>query len=190
MTRRRRTVLLVLTALFVLVPLLEIYLIVQTGQVVGVWWTILLLVAAGFLGSVLVRREGRRAWRALQEALGSGRMPAKELADGALVLVGGTLLVTPGFVSDLVGLFCILPLTRPLARAVLARLIARRIGAGVVGRPGPGFPGASAGFPPGFPPGFRTDPRATGPRPDAGTTPGPPRGGPDVVPGEVVDDDR
>ncbi len=178
MSRRRRTVLLVLTAVFVLVPLLEIYLIVQTGQVVGVWWTILLLVAAGFLGSVLVRREGRRAWRALQEALGSGRMPAKELADGALVLVGGTLLVTPGFLTDVVGLFCVLPLTRPLARAVLSRVVARRMTAGVLGRPG---------TPPGFPPGFRPGP---GPRPDAGTTPGPPRGGPDVVPGEVVDDDR
>ncbi|QIK66451.1 FxsA family protein [Nocardioides sp. HDW12B] len=187
MSRRRRTVLLVLTALFVLVPLLEIYLIVQTGQVVGVWWTILLLVAAGFLGSVLVRREGRRAWRALQEALGSGRMPAKELADGALVLVGGTLLVTPGFVSDLVGLFCVLPLTRPLARAVLARVIARRMAAGALRGPGAaprsGFPN---GFPPGFPTGFGTRPGG----PDAGTTPGPPRGGPDVVPGEVVDDDR
>ncbi len=181
MSRRRRTVLLVLTALFVLVPLLEIYLIVQTGQVVGVWWTILLLVASGVLGSVLVRREGRRAWRALQEALGSGRMPAQELADGALVLVGGTLLVTPGFVSDLVGLLCVLPLTRPLARTVLARVIARRMTAGMRGRPG-GFPG--------FPPGFHPGPRAGGFPPDAGTTPGPPRGGPGVVPGEVVDDDR
>ncbi len=127
MSRRRRVSLVVLALLFVVVPLVEIYVIVQLGQVIGAWWTILLLIAAGFLGSYLVRKEGRRTWLALQEALGSGRMPARELADGALVLVGGTLLVTPGFLSDVVGLFCVLPVTRPLARVMLARVIARRM---------------------------------------------------------------
>jgi UPF0716 protein FxsA len=130
---RRRFPWWLLAALFVGVPLLEIYLIVQLGQAVGPWWTILILIAAGALGSWLVKREGGRAWRALNEALSSGRMPSKELADGALVLVGGTLLVTPGFVSDVVGLFCILPLTRPVARRALARVIARRLSVSVVG---------------------------------------------------------
>jgi UPF0716 protein FxsA len=130
---RRRFPWWLLAALFVGVPLLEIYLIVQLGQAVGPWWTILILIAAGALGSWLVKREGGRAWRALNEALSSGRMPSKELADGALVLVGGTLLVTPGFVSDVVGLFCILPLTRPVARRALSRVIARRLSVSVVG---------------------------------------------------------
>jgi UPF0716 protein FxsA len=159
MSRRRRVSLVVLALVFVVVPLVEIYFIVQLGQVIGSWWTIALLIAAGFLGSYLVRKEGRRAWLELQEALGSGRMPARELADGALILVGGTLLVTPGFLSDVVGLFCVLPVTRPLARALLARAIARRV---------------TVAFRP----------------PATGTTSGPPRGGPDVVTGEVVDDDR
>jgi UPF0716 protein FxsA len=124
---RRRIPWWVLGTLFVVVPLVEIYLLIQLGQVVGPWWTILILLADGILGSWLVKLEGARAWRALSEALGSGRMPSRELADGALILVGGTLLVTPGFISDVVGLFCILPLTRPLARRVLSRVIARRL---------------------------------------------------------------
>jgi UPF0716 protein FxsA len=126
----------VLALLFVVVPILEIYLIVQLGQTIGPWWTILLLVGAGILGSVLVKREGGRAWRALQDALASHRMPATELADGALILVGGTLLLTPGFMSDVVGLFCILPFTRPVARRVLAGVVRRRLVVMTARRPG------------------------------------------------------
>ena len=136
---RRRLPWWVLAVLFVVVPIAEIWLLIQLGQAVGPWWTILILLADGALGSWLVKREGGRAWAALSEALSSGRMPSKELADGALILVGGTLLVTPGFLSDLVGLFCILPLTRPLARGMLARMISRRLSVTVAGaarRPG------------------------------------------------------
>ena len=135
---RRRVPWWVLAALFVGVPMLEIYLIVQLGQAVGPWWTILLLVAAGVLGSWLVKREGARAWRALTEALGAGRVPSRELADGALVLVGGTLLLTPGFVSDVVGLVCVLPMTRPLPRRLLTRYVARRLVVVRAPRPGGG----------------------------------------------------
>lgn len=126
---RRRIPWWLLALLFVVVPLAELYLLIQLGQAVGAWWTILILLADGVLGSYLVKREGSRAWRALQDALGSGRMPATELADGALILVGGTLLLTPGFLSDVAGLFCILPFTRPVARRVLARWISRRLNA-------------------------------------------------------------
>lgn len=126
-TPRRRWLWWVLAALFVVVPLVEVFLLVQLGQAIGPWWTILVLIVAGVLGSVLVKREGGRAWRALQAALTSHRMPATELADGALILIGGTLLLTPGFLTDAVGLFCILPFTRPLARRVLAQVITRRL---------------------------------------------------------------
>jgi UPF0716 protein FxsA len=125
--RRRRWLWWVLAVLFIVVPLVEVYLLVQLGQAIGAWWTILVLIADGVLGSLLVKREGGRAWRALQDALASRRMPATELADGALILIGGTLLLTPGFLTDVVGLFCILPFTRPLARRVLARVITRRL---------------------------------------------------------------
>jgi UPF0716 protein FxsA len=115
-----------LVAAFVIVPIVEIYVIIQVGQVIGPWWTILLLIADSFFGAWLVKHEGRRAWRALSDALQSGRMPAKELADGALVLVGGTLMISPGFVTDIAGILLILPFTRPLARRVLTRLVTRR----------------------------------------------------------------
>jgi UPF0716 protein FxsA len=113
---RRRVSWWVLALLFVVVPILELAILIQLGQLVGPWWTILILLADAALGSWLVKLEGRRAWRGLQDALASHRMPATELADGALILVGGTLLITPGFISDVVGLFCILPMTRPVAR--------------------------------------------------------------------------
>ena len=124
---RRRVPWWILAALFVVVPLLEIFLLIRLGQVVGPWWTILILLADAVLGSWLVKREGTRTWKALQGALAAHRMPAAELADGALVLIGGTLLITPGFLSDVLGLFCILPFTRPVARAALARVITRRL---------------------------------------------------------------
>ncbi|RYU11579.1 FxsA family protein [Nocardioides iriomotensis] len=119
-----------LALLFVVVPVLEIYVLIQVGQVIGAWWTVLLLIASGFAGSWLVKREGGRAWRALQEAIAEHRVPAKELADGALILIGGTLLLTPGFLSDIVGAFAILPFTRPVARAALTGVITRKFVAG------------------------------------------------------------
>lgn len=164
---RRRLPWWVLAVLFVGLPLVEIYLIVQLGQAVGPWWTILVLLLAGALGSYLVKREGGRAWRALQEALAAGRMPARELADGALILVGGTLLLTPGFVSDIAGLFCILPVTRPFARRLLTKVVAGRLTAAV-----PPFPQ------PGRRPGARFGEAPDAPRP----------GHDNVVRGEVVDE--
>jgi UPF0716 protein FxsA len=149
----------VLVIAFVVVPLAEIYVLIQVGQVIGVWWTILLLVADSLLGSWLIKREGGRAWQALRTALGSGRMPARELADGALILVGGTLMLSPGFVTDAFGILLILPFTRPVARRLLTRVLARRL-----------LPGYPAG------PGGPWDARR----------PGPPTQGP-VVRGDVVD---
>ena len=146
--------------LFVVVPLLEIYLVIQAGQAIGIGWTILILVADSLLGAFLLKREGAAAWRALRDALSSYRMPARELADGALVLVGGTLLLTPGFVTDAVGFFFILPFTRPLARRALTAVITRK------------FLGGPGGPAPGSRPGARTRQR---PGPDS------------VVQGEVVD---
>lgn len=120
--------------LFVVVPLLELYVVIQAGQVIGIGPTILLLVLDSLLGAYLLRREGTQAWRALTAALGAYRMPARELADAALILVGGTLLLTPGLVTDVVGFLLILPVTRPLARRVLTRYVSRRLRAGDGGR--------------------------------------------------------
>ena len=96
MSQRRGRLGWVLLLLFVGMPLLELYMVIQVGQVIGAGWTILLLVLDSVVGAIVVRREGARAWRALRDTLARGGVPAKELADGALVLVGGPLLLTPG----------------------------------------------------------------------------------------------
>jgi UPF0716 protein FxsA len=149
-----------LVTAFVVVPLVEIYVLIQVGQVIGVWWTLLLLIADSIYGGWLIRHEGGRAWQALTNALNSGQMPAKELADAALILVGGTLMLSPGFVTDAMGIVLILPFTRPVARRVLTRVVSKRLVAGFVD--------------------VRQGPRPPGPG-------GPPSGGP-VVRGEVLDD--
>ncbi|MGY2703548.1 MULTISPECIES: FxsA family protein [unclassified Nocardioides] len=136
--RKRRGVLTVaLFTVFIVVPILEIYVIIQVGQVIGAWWTILLLVADSIFGTWLIKREGGRAWRALRSAIDEARMPARELADGALILVGGTLMLAPGFVTDAFGILLILPFTRPVFRRALAALVARRMALDVT-RPGRG----------------------------------------------------
>jgi UPF0716 protein FxsA len=142
MARRRGRLGWLLLVAFVIVPIIEIYVLIQVGQVIGAWWTILLLIADSFLGAWLVRHEGGRAWRALRSALESGRMPATELADGALILIGGTLMLTPGFVTDAFGILLILPFTRPIFRRLLAGIVTRRLvvvsaGPGNTTRPGP-----------------------------------------------------
>lgn len=125
--RRSGWILPLVLAAMVALPFAEIYLLVQIGHVIGVWWTLAILVGEAMLGAWLVRREGTRAWKALNDAFASGRMPTGELADTALVLVGGVLLVMPGFITDVFGLLFLLPFTRPLARKVLAFFIARRM---------------------------------------------------------------
>ena len=173
--RRRRWVRPLLAVAFVVVPLVEIWVILQVGQLVGPWWTIALLVLDSMLGAWLIKREGGRAWTALREALQHGRMPAREIADGALILIGGTLMLSPGFVLDIAGILLILPFTRPVARRLLTRVVERRlVVAPTFGSP-LGRPGTGPGF--GFGPGFG---------PEDAERPGPGPGGP-VVRGDVVE---
>jgi UPF0716 protein FxsA len=137
MSRRRPLVTVALFTIFIVVPLIEIYVLIQVGQVIGPWWTILLLVLDSILGTWLIKREGGRTWRALRDALDGGRMPGTELADGALVLIGGTLMLAPGFVTDAFGILLIVPVTRPFFRRLLTTVVARRLILNVT-RPGPG----------------------------------------------------
>jgi UPF0716 protein FxsA len=120
-------VLLPLVLLFVVVPIAELYVIIQVGQAIGVWWTIALLIADSVLGSVLMRAQGRAAWRRFNEAIRAGRVPAREVLDGALVIFGGALLLTPGFITDILGLVLLIPPSRALVRALLARRLAHRM---------------------------------------------------------------
>lgn len=116
----------ILIALLV-VPVIEIAVVVRVGAQIGAPLTIGLLLALTLLGAWVVKREGARAWRALREASTTGSLPATELTDAALVLIGGTLLLTPGFVTDILGLFFVLPFTRPVARGLVQTLIGRHV---------------------------------------------------------------
>lgn len=126
-----------LAVAFIVVPLLELYVLIQVGQVIGPWWTILLLVLDSILGGWLIRREGSRAWRALRAAVEQGKLPARELADGVLVVLGGALMLSPGFVTDAFGILLILPVTRPVFRRLLTSYAASRVVVRTHGRPGP-----------------------------------------------------
>jgi UPF0716 protein FxsA len=115
-----------LVLIFIVVPIAEIYVIIQVGQAIGALWTIALLIADSVIGARLLSWQGRSAWRRFQEALAEGRMPHNEILDGVMIILGGALLLTPGFITDLLGLFLLLPPTRAVIRRVLARSIRRR----------------------------------------------------------------
>jgi UPF0716 protein FxsA len=141
---------LLIIILFIVVPILELYVIIQVGQLIGVVPTLVLLLADALLGSMLLKHEGRGAWRRFNEALAARRFPGREVADGVLIVIGGTLLLTPGFITDVFGLFLLLPPTRAIARRVLKRLTIGRfavVGVGSGGEPFGGFPGAGGGGP-------------------------------------------
>lgn len=108
-----------LVILFIVVPIVELYVIIQVGQWIGVWPTLALLLADALLGSLLLRHQGRGAWRRFNQALAERRFPGREVADGLMIAVGGTLLLTPGFVTDIFGFLLLIPPTRAIARRLL-----------------------------------------------------------------------
>ena len=115
-----------LVLLFIVVPIAELYVIIQVGQEIGALPTIGILVLDSVAGSLLLRSQGRQAWRRFNEALAAGRVPAREVLDGALVIFGGAFLITPGFLTDIVGILLLLPPTRAIARRALVGVFSRR----------------------------------------------------------------
>jgi UPF0716 protein FxsA len=134
---------LLLIVLFIVVPIAELYVIIKVGELIGVLPTLILLLADALLGSWLLKHQGRGAWRRFNEALAARRFPGREVVDGALIIVGGTLLLTPGFLTDILGAFLLIPPTRALARRLLKRFTIGRFavvsigGPGGFGQPGP-----------------------------------------------------
>ena len=110
---------------FLVVPFVELFVLIQAGQVIGVWWTILLVLAISLLGSWLVKREGWAAWRRITSRVQMGEVPGNELVDGGLVLCAGALLLTPGFLTDVVGLLLLLPPSRAAVKGFVAGALAR-----------------------------------------------------------------
>ncbi len=115
-----------LVVLFIVVPIVELYVIIQVGQLIGLWPTLALLLADALLGSFLLRHQGRGAWRRFNQALAERRFPGREVADGLMIAVGGTLLLTPGFVTDIFGFLLLIPPTRAIARRLVRTYAAHR----------------------------------------------------------------
>ena len=105
------------------IPLLEIYVLLQVRDVIGGGWTIVALLTVSILGAWLLKREGVATWRRLRETLARGSMPTAEVTDGAMILVGGALMLTPGFITDIFGLLLILPPSRATLKGAFRRLI-------------------------------------------------------------------
>jgi UPF0716 protein FxsA len=137
-----------LLLLFIVLPVVELTLLLQFhGWVDNIWITMSLLLGTGILGTLLVRREGSTAWRRLKERFGSGGIPGDELLDGAIILVAGALLVTPGLLTDVIGFSGLLPPTRALIRKVLKRWIGRAQAKGALGIYGIGLAGSDLNAP-------------------------------------------
>ena len=122
-----------LLTLFIVLPIVELAILIQVGQAIGVWWTLAIVVATGFLGASLARRQGLRAWLAIQTELQQGRAPAGALVDGLLILIGGIVLLTPGILTDLFGFALLVPATRSAFKRTLRRRFERAIQRGEAG---------------------------------------------------------
>jgi UPF0716 protein FxsA len=169
-----------LVVLFIVVPLVELYVIVQVGQAIGAIPTIAILLLDSVLGAMLLRSQGRAAWRRFNEALEAGRTPAREVFNGAMIIFGGALLLTPGFITDIFGLLLLIPPTRAVIRRLLTKVFVGRFAMGprvaywgvqrargrrgAPGAPPPGAPprGAPSGEPWGQPPRHAPPPRGRG----------------------------
>jgi len=109
--------------IFVGISLLELVLILRVGQVVGIWYTVLLMIMTTFFGVLLAKYQGFLAIREMKNSLAYGQMPGEAILDGLLVLIGGILLFIPGFITDIVGLLCLLPFTKRIFKEYIKKLL-------------------------------------------------------------------
>ena len=139
---------LLLIVLFIVIPVAELYVIIKVGEAIGLWPTLALLLADAIIGSLLLKHQGLAAWRRFNKALAERRFPGTEVVDGVLIVIGATLLVTPGFITDVFGLIFLIPPTRAIVRAILKRFTIGRFTVVGMGIPG-GFGGGPFGPGPG-----------------------------------------
>lgn len=108
--------------LFIVVPLVELYLIIEVGSVIGALWTVLLVVLTAVIGVTLLRIQGFNTLNRARQSMEMGTLPAMEMMEGMMLAVGGALLITPGFITDTLGFLCLIPATR---RAMIRYLVRR-----------------------------------------------------------------
>ncbi len=118
--------------LFAVIPVIEVYLLIKVGSLIGAVPTVVLLLAISMVGAWLVRHQGFEIMRRIQSEMIQGRLPAAELLDGAMVLVGGVLLLTPGFFTDFLGLFFLIPFTRAIIKQFVGLWLQRRLAGGTI----------------------------------------------------------
>ncbi len=121
-----------LLLLFTVVPLLELFLLIEVGKVIGTGATIILVAATGFFGVLLARSQGMQVLYRMKQELESGSLPGDELLDGVCILVGGVMLLTPGLITDFLGFSLLFPYTRSLFKNVAYRLIKRKMAKGTI----------------------------------------------------------
>ena len=114
----------VLAFVFLVLPVVELAVILTVGRTIGVLNTLALLVLVSVAGAWLVKREGMGVWRRFRRQVEAGMVPAREVADGAMIMLAGAMLLTPGFVTDVVALLLLLPPVRAMVRASLIRRVA------------------------------------------------------------------
>ena len=119
---------LLLFVIFIVVPIVELYVILQVADAIGVLETVALLIVVAIAGSWLVKQQGVAAWGRFRRTLQEGRVPTDEISDGALIMFGGALLLTPGFVTDALGLVLLFPPTRLIVKKAAGRRMRARIG--------------------------------------------------------------
>ena len=118
--------------LFVATPLSELALLVYLGTVIGPWYTILIVVATGAIGAYLARNQGLATLARIRSSIQQGIIPSRELLEGALILAGGLLLLTPGVITDAVGFLVLIPPSRRAIARYLLALVRRRIERGAI----------------------------------------------------------
>ncbi len=111
-----------LLLLIIVVPALEIAVLILAGNLIGVWQTIFIIIATGVLGAWLAKKEGLQTLRLAQLQTQQGQLPSGVLLDGICILVGGVVLLTPGFITDTIGFFLLIPKTRTIAKALLLKI--------------------------------------------------------------------
>ena len=128
--------LLLLIFIFIVVPIAELYVIWQVGEAIGVVPTLLILAADSVIGSLLLKSQGRAVWKRFSDTMAEGRIPHREVLDGVLVIFGGAFLITPGFITDVIGILLLLPPTRALMRGLVVRALRGRVAIEVAGAAG------------------------------------------------------
>ncbi|HZN88173.1 MAG TPA: FxsA family protein [Thermoleophilaceae bacterium] len=128
---------LLLLVIFIVVPLVELYVIVTVADSIGVVPTLLLLAIDSIVGSLLLKSQGRAVWLRFNETMAAGRVPHREVLDGVMVIFGGAFLITPGFLTDIVGIILLIPPTRAVVRRLVARRLGRRVVVGSTSRRSP-----------------------------------------------------